>query len=192
MGRWIIVLVLALLILIGGNVEASYRGPFEGWIVDANTKEPVEGVVVSIEWVQDHINSGGTHVETAETLTDEKGHFYIPGWWSFNPWKNFMTYALPTFFKSGYEPIVGGPWDAFLEIEWGAPKGTFIWKIQKGRPVILFHKASTDLEERRRSSGRVGTPEDGEKMKLLRKEMDKEHNLLFPKLNRIAADVKHV
>lgn len=180
--KWVIALMLILIIPLGWtDTEAGYRGPFEGWIVDAETKEPVEGVVVFVAWLQGHIDSGRTDVDSAETPTDARGHFFIPTWWSFNPWKNFTTEGLVTIFKSGYEPIIGGPWDYLLKGEWGMPQGTYIWKFQEGKPVILLHRASTDLKKRRLDSSRVNPRGSDENTRLLRQEEDKEHNVLYPK-----------
>lgn len=170
--------------LAGSDAEAGYRGPFEGWIVDADTKEPVEGVVVFVEWVQAHLmDSGGIYVDAAETQTDAEGYFAIPSWWSFNPLKNFLTAGLVTIFKSGYQPIAGGYWDRFLEIEWGAPKGTFIWKFRRFHPIILLHKAS-DGNLRRSNFDRLNPHGSKEKTVLIRREMDKEDAVLFPDKNR--------
>jgi hypothetical protein len=175
--KWVVALMLILIFPLGWtDAEAGYRGPFEGWIVDAETKEPIEGVVVFVDWVQAHMDSGRTDVDVAETLTDAEGYFIIPTWWSFNPWKNFTTEGLVTIFKSGYEPILGGPWNALLEREWGMPKGTYIWKIENGQPVILLKKV-LDIDQRRKNEGLVdiGRPT---KDHLLLKEINKERQFL--------------
>jgi len=178
--KWWLALMLALLVSLGaGETEAGYRGSFEGWIVDAETKEPVEGVVVLIAWVQARI-SGRRALDAAETVTDAKGHFFIPTWWSLNPWRNFTTEGFVTIFKSGYEPIGYGAWDDLLDIEWGAPKGTYIWKVEKtGRPMLLLRRV-TDVQQRDMDIGTVDPGGDvpEEKKELLRNEIDKEYEII--------------
>lgn len=52
---------------------------YEGRIVDADTKEPVVGAVVFMEWVQSHFDQGRTYVDAFETVTDDEGRFCSPG-----------------------------------------------------------------------------------------------------------------
>ncbi|MFQ5598533.1 MAG: carboxypeptidase-like regulatory domain-containing protein [Nitrospiria bacterium] len=163
---------MIVLIFFAGAMEAS--AAYEGRVVDAETKEPVAGVVVLMEWSTLEFNlMPHNHVfaEAHETLTDEEGRFSLPRYWSFNPWKLLFTDNILTIFKSGYAPITGGAWWTLLEYEWGADKGKFIWKIEDGKPVLLLKKAS-DREQRLRNMRRVRrspTKED-----LMTKEINKE------------------
>lgn len=86
----------------------------EAWVVDAETKEPLEGVVVVAHWVL----MGGMHTDRVselmimETVTDAKGRFSFPGWGPkkaittpYPPFETFLWYQDPELllFKSGYE-----------------------------------------------------------------------------------------
>ena len=153
-------------------VAAAYKGQ----IVDAETKEPVDGVVVFMEWSYLQFNlMPHSHAFAAayETLTDKDGRFSLPGWWSLNPWRMMTGDHLITIFKGGYEPIVSGSgvWRAWTAEENGVPKSPNVWKIEKGRPVILLKKVS-DREQRMRAMDRVDYR--ATKDNLMLKEINKE------------------
>lgn len=156
--------------------------PYRGYVVDAETKEPVKDAVVFIEFDSVGLGGGSFYGNAAEGLTDEKGYFSVPyKGWSFNPWRMLWTDTLVTFFKSGYEPPVGSSWGALMKYEWGYPKGTLLWKIENGKPFILLKKASTDREKRLSDLHSIhtsGVPP--EKRQLLENEIQKELEILYP------------
>lgn len=141
------------LVLCAVEVRAAY----EGQIVDAETKEPIEGVVVFMKWsylefsLMPHAHK---FADAYETLTDSEGRFSLRRFWSFNPWKLAFAANLLTIFKSGYEPVGRGSWGALLQYEWGAKEGSIIWKVEGGDPVILLKKVS-DMEQRKKNMSRV-------------------------------------
>lgn len=153
-------------------------GSFRGKIVDAETKEPVEGAVVLIDWRELHFFAGSTFYDAQETLTDKNGEFYIPGIWIFNPWNWISLHASATIYKSGYYGI-DVPWKSLLK-PWGEPiagtRKTYVLEVKDGKPLILLKKLT--IEERKRYS----TPDWGdipsEKVKLLIQEVNKERNFL--------------
>jgi|WetSurMetagenome_2_1015567.scaffolds.fasta_scaffold31160_2 hypothetical protein len=52
----------------------------EGWVVDIDTGEPLENVLVTVEW---NIYSPGRSIGTIKKFTittDQKGYFYFPDW----------------------------------------------------------------------------------------------------------------
>ena len=59
-----------------------WADPIEATVVDAQTKQPIEGVIVVAMWIL----KGGTHrdevgfLEVLETVTDAEGRFYFGGW----------------------------------------------------------------------------------------------------------------
>jgi len=166
------------------HAGASEFGPFIGRIIDADTKEPIEGVVVLIEWRESHMFAGSTFYDARETLTDKKGDFYIPRIWVFNPLVWLRAEADVIIYKSGYGATDGieihGHWESFLEMEWGAPRGTYIFKFDDGIPVIKLKKLT--IEERKQSS--LSDPTSGdiprEKKKLLLQEIDKDYGFKYP------------
>jgi hypothetical protein len=190
MYKWIVIIIVGVVVstVSPGGASAAYQG----WVVDAETHEPVEGVVVFIEFVQSHFMSGRTYADAAESVTDKSGYFSVSDKrWSWNPWKMLTTDTIVTIFKSGYAPVAGGPWWALLDREWGAPKGTHIWKIEHGRPYILLKKYKSIeemIQNRRPGPGRIGGPDvspgsdvEPEKWKFLRGEVNKEQDILYPK-----------
>lgn len=175
-----IIFVSLLLVICNHYAYAGVFGPFSGKVVDAETKKPIEGVVVLIEWRQGHLFAGSTFVDAQETLTDKEGEFYIPGVWIFNPWKRLMMKASTYFliYKSGY----GTTNDSEIKYMVGAL--TEDWDVRspdiefdsRGKPVILLKKLT--VEERKKYS----TPGDAnvpfEKQKLLIQEINKEGRFL--------------
>lgn|GEM_PF-4943704 len=171
MRQWIAAgLVVVVLTMWVANADAAYKGR----VVDAETKEPIEGVVVIMEWDYLQFNimpHAFVFAGAVETLTDKEGRFSLSRWWSFNPWKTLTSRNHLTIFKSGYEPITGGAWDYLLEEEWHMPKGTIVLKVEDGEPVLLLKKFS-DIEHRRESLGSV--THRPTKNNLLLKEINKE------------------
>lgn len=85
--------------------------PIEAWVVDANTRQPLEGVVVVAHWVLE----GGLHTDRVgdlvilETVTDKQGRLHFPAWGPIRHWKTSrLTYMDPRIliFKNGYEYAV--------------------------------------------------------------------------------------
>lgn len=86
----------------------------EGWVVDADSGEPVEGVVVVAYWGMEKawawsVAPAGA-VAVFEKVTDKNGYYRIPGW---GPrWRKEMmdSYADPAIilFKNGYKPRIIG------------------------------------------------------------------------------------
>src|SRR4030067_756890 len=175
---WTFLIGLIMIACCHVNAHAGKFGPFEGSIVDAETKEPIEGVVVLFEWLQSRLFGNAIFIDVQEALTDKDGKFYIPGIWVLQPWRRLNTAASVFIYKSGYGSTsaamgqMSGLWDALLEIEWGAQKGTFIWKLENDKPVLMLKKLT--MEERKK----YGTPGTGniphEKKKLLIQEINKE------------------
>jgi hypothetical protein len=85
--RILIACILASCFLIASKSQASwlsYHKPeYKGKIIDAETKEPIEGVVVSFYYMTNTYNLGGGStrvIHTKEILTDAKGEFVIPSY----------------------------------------------------------------------------------------------------------------
>ena len=177
MKKWIIAVLLGSFCGFGAtNAHAWY----EGQILDADTKEPIAGVVVLMNWSQASV-AGSFYVDAFETVTDEQGRFSLPRWWSINPWKLWTTDHLIIIFKSGYKPIVGGSgaWRALTGRHARVPRPPEVWKVERGQPIILLEKAGQDRGQRSRDFGwgRPGGVPD-EKMPLLQEEMNKEFEFL--------------
>lgn len=82
----------------------------EGWVVDAENGEPVEGVIVVAYWAMEKawawsVAPAGA-VAVFEAVTDKDGYYRIPGWgprWVKN-WIVESDDPLIILFKNGYEP----------------------------------------------------------------------------------------
>lgn len=164
----------------GYYANASEFGPFQGKIVDADTKEPIEGVMVLIEWRELHFFAGSTFYDAQETLTDKNGEFYIPGILVFNPWTRLGIEAGVIIYKSGYGTIDGEHIHdlakALSAKKDGTPRVTYILSFQDGKPIIILKKLS--IEERKK----FGTPGTSDishgKKKLLIQEINKERKFV--------------
>lgn len=80
----------------------------EAWVVDAETKKPIEGAVVVAHWVLE----GGIHVDrvgdlvVVEMVTNKDGRFYFPAWGPIRHWnRSRLTNMDPEIliFKGGYK-----------------------------------------------------------------------------------------
>jgi len=92
-----------------------YDGTYKGEVIDADTREPIEGVVVLGVWDREQPTpAGAVHkfYDTKETVTNKNGDFEIPGvglvlWLWPLPGIAPMDVLI---FKAGYEHIGMGTW----------------------------------------------------------------------------------
>jgi hypothetical protein len=98
--------LVVLFCLIPSLPGAEAAGPWQAQVVSAETKQPLEGVVVLAWWTR-HVRSFGgpseEYRDSQEVLTDKDGRFTIASRWFFslNP---LVFFCGPFFgmFKSGY------------------------------------------------------------------------------------------
>ena len=109
-----ITLASALMMQACSSVEYSAE-PIEAWVVDADTNEPLEDVVVVADWVLE----GGISVNNftkvnrigdlviMEAVTDKNGRFSFPAWGPKRATEGMLDDKDPRllFFKSGYEYV---------------------------------------------------------------------------------------
>lgn len=105
-----IFVVLAVLLLQSCTNSYSAK-PIEAWVIDAETKQPMEGVNVVAVWLLEYGLEGGgsTAMTIMETVTDKNGRFYFSAWGPKDIPKNLPSEArlkdldpMLQFFKSGY------------------------------------------------------------------------------------------
>ena len=84
-----------------------HKPEFKGKIIDAETKAPIEGVVVVVAYEKHTLVAGpgggySTVIKAKETLTDEKGEFYFPSYTTMIQPLSKTSYATFTIYKPGY------------------------------------------------------------------------------------------
>jgi hypothetical protein len=67
-----------MLVLTSCSSMVYHKPEFKGKIIDAETKEPIEGVVVAVYYQKSTIGGIEPIIHFAETLTDSNGDFSIP------------------------------------------------------------------------------------------------------------------
>jgi len=110
----LLALIIVALNACGGSLYYT-SDPIEAWVVDAETGKPIEGAVVTANWqlVGFSLDTGGTRLgqlEVMETVTDQNGHFYFPGFTKLNLSLGELRGDDPhlLIFKPGYEYLGGG------------------------------------------------------------------------------------
>ena len=98
--------LLSMVCLLASASRSESAGPWQAQEVSAETKQPLEGVVVLAWWTR-HVRSFGgpseEYRDSQEVLTDKDGRFTIASRWFFslNPLV-FFDGPFVTMFKSGY------------------------------------------------------------------------------------------
>ena len=134
---------------------------FQGKVIDADTKEPIEGAVVVAEWNTERNTPTATHTDlkdVKECLTDKNGQWSIrgPRGWANEPIPYsslFIPYTKEpvfTIFKPGY-----CPWPSGFGIEACRGRLTFTGDKQKGigEGGVLELPELTKREDRLRAQG---------------------------------------
>lgn len=174
-------LLSMIIILITATACAGFiRGPFSGRVIDAETKEPIEGAVVLVEWNKRVVTGspGGptTYLqEIKETLTNKNGEFYIEEYKGFtiNPLAKIED---PEFliFKPGY--CVLPKTFSIPACNDMKPKENYYDALVKGGTLVELPRLKTREERRMVSVGPEGEKSDWKKqkqfIKLIRQEWE--------------------
>lgn len=104
MTRLIMIILIA---LASGCATVQHYGPYYGKVVDAETREPLEGAAVLAVFYTQSYGPGGSishYVDAQEAVTDKDGNFNMPGKFitTFRPLQNFESMPQFTIFKPGY------------------------------------------------------------------------------------------
>jgi hypothetical protein len=116
--------LLSMVCLLASASRSESAGPWQAQVVSAETKQPLEGVVVLAWWTR-HVRSFGgpseEYRDSQEVLTDKDGRFTIASRWFFslNP---LVFFRGPFFrmFKSGYG-----------DFRWPGYEGSETWPKEK-------------------------------------------------------------
>lgn len=147
MKSFILKLILGISILSSCSSYYASRvdGPYKGKVVDAETGQPIAGVVVLGTWYRQFPSPGGAvskYYDAKETVTDKNGDFEIKGLG-----RLIMSNIIPMdvlIFKAGYEYIGMGPWES-LKLDGGLLEHKVAW--EGDRAIIPLRKLT--MEERR-------------------------------------------
>ncbi len=151
--------MIATLLVCSGCVSlCRIDGPYKGKVIDSETKQPLEGVVVLGVWNKVYGNVAGSTREfydSVEILTGKNGEFSIPG-------KGLLLFSFldemdVVIFKAGYEMLGYGPWSGFKTLTGGK---NVQWDGDNA--IILLNKMS--YEERKKRI--LGTPGIGKSREL--------------------------
>jgi len=93
-------------------------GPWQGTVIDAETKEPISGAVVVGIWHKGYGGPAGPYtyfLDAVEVLTDKDGRFLIPKFWKLNFVPILSWIEGPEFeiFKPGFTAFPGRGLDYF-------------------------------------------------------------------------------
>ncbi len=157
------------------NLSSCYAaridGPYKGKVIDSDTGQPIEGVVVLGAWYKQYPGAAGalsTYYDATETVTDKYGDFEIKGLGLL-----VLSNVIPMdvlIFKAGYGYIGVGPWESF-KLDGGLLPKKIRWEGDKA--IIPLRKLT--LEERNKQ----GSPDypskaPEEKIMLMLKEINKD------------------
>ena len=166
-----IVSSLVVLMTCGCIHAISVDETYEGKIIDANTEQPIEGVVVPVAWYTSQFSpAGSTHnfYDARETVTDRNGEFSISGMGL-----RIMSNLEPMhvlIFKAGYE---------YLNVPWVALRKDILSKEKikwEGSKAIIPLRRLTMEERTKNPLSPPLPPTDAtlEKVSLMLKEINRD------------------
>ncbi len=190
MKNLIIVFIFNLLFLTS-CYAARIDGPYEGRIIDADTDQPIEGVIVLGVWYTETPSAAGAlhrFYDAMETVTDKNGEFKIKGLGL-----KVLSNVIPMdvlIFKAGYEHFGLGPWTGLKSKGWKGKETSYdpVLKTKVTKPVfdskekvkwegdkaIIPLKKLTMEERKKQGSPDFSSQIPGEKMKRMLDEINKE------------------
>lgn len=174
-GDWSLPLLLSASLLCSGCVtNFGSGGPYEGRVIDRDSRQAIEGTVIHGTWHKHDPCSktaAATYHDSQEALTDKKGEFKING-------QGLLILSClaemdVTVFKAGYALQRSTPWSALknpsagADVEWEAGKAIF--KLQRmtmeerrKREVVLPDTPDSKRKlfriEKNREQMEIGTP----------------------------------
>ena len=193
-----------IIIFVSGTSFAGwfiYHKPaYKGRVIDAETKEPIEGAVVVVTYTKETMgipHKYSSIINVRETLTDQNGEFYIPRYFtmiqplSFEDMANFIIFkpaygSFPNYqtVPSGITPVEQ---ETFFLQDTGSEGELEMWVKEEKGPVLKISKVTFGIvelpklrtrEERLRAS-RVGVSGYGSKdLPLLYKVLNEEERYL--------------
>ncbi len=170
MKKSFLLLAVSIILSQGCSYAIRYDGTYTGKVVDADTREPIEGAVVLGTWYTvAHTVAGGvsSYYDARETVTDKNGEFSIAGMGL-----RIMSNLAPMdflIFKAGYEHVGSMPWES-LKVDILLSK-KIMWDGSK--PIIPLKRLT--MEDRKKQSGPPDPPSEAplKNVILMLREIDK-------------------
>lgn len=135
MMRKISLLLAVMLALLISAASCYAAGPWRGKVIDAETKQPIEGAAVVAVWQKEWAGLGAgadtQFLDASETVTDKNGDFEIPA-------KSF--FSVPYFRK------VKGPFFTIFKPGYGSFPKYFITSVKDLSPVEIFESKNGTIE----------------------------------------------
>ena len=151
--RIVRLLIVVLAVFLGPQAVGA-AGPWKAQVVDAETGQPLEGVVVLMYWIKYTGGpagwAGGEFYDAEEVVTGPDGRFVVPSRWGFtlNPFKKVFRQMV--IFKPGY-----GQWELRDAKEWeklsdweSKARREEAWKQFEGDGVVMDLPPLKTREER--------------------------------------------
>ena len=160
--RRLVLLVIVAFTVLFGPRAAGAAGPWTAQIVDAETGQPLEGVVVLMYWIK-YTGSfggwaGGEFYDAEEVVTGQDGRFVVPSRsvFTLHPFKKVFREMV--IFKPGY-----GQWEFRDAKEWekrpdweSKARREEAWKQFEGEGIVMELLPLKTREERLKFYGSFG------------------------------------
>lgn len=162
-----LILFIILIFIPGCAYSIRYDGPYRGRIIDEDTREPIEGVVVLGVWYTEIPTVAGPkhdYFDAREIVTDKNGEFEIQG-----KGLRILSRLQPirvTIFKAGY---------GYRGLFWKPGHVPYRSKIKWEDDMAIIPLRKLTMEERRRKGSPSRPPDEAplEKVIHMLKEIDK-------------------
>jgi hypothetical protein len=173
-----IIFLCVLVILIAPATGCYYHEQaFRGTILDIDTKQPIEGAVVVVEYKKAALGIApeamSSIINIRETLTDQEGNFNIP---SYTTMLRPLSWKIPTIFiifKPGYASLEAGSsyFEAGEELK-ESQNGSWYWSTElkyriHGAGIVELPKLRTREERKKAKPAPIGDDSDWAKQKNL-------------------------
>jgi hypothetical protein len=184
-----ILFLFVLIVLLAQTAGCYYyhEPAFKGTILDIDTKRPIEGAVVVVEYKKASlglVESPSTIIDVRETLTDTEGNFHVP---SYSTLLQPFSWKIPSIlliFKPGYASVQEGNWHFTGEELKEEMELSLVWTKElkyklRGAGIVEIPKLKTREERIKAKPAPVGEPIDWKKQKQFIKAIREEWQYLY-------------
>ncbi len=171
-------LIIVVCIIFFLAIFAYHKGPWRGKVINAETKQPIEGAAVVAIWEKSVAGPAGREpffLDAVETKTDKNGEFIIPWKWFIDiPLFRMVGGPYFTIYKPGYGDFPGmqvSPWPPFTV----NPNPDYQSKLFRGKGAVVELPELKTKKDRERAfaeaEGWVPLKKTPELMKLINSEL---------------------